>query len=453
MKRLARRILSFRLGGEQGGIAILMVLAFMVLAVPLSLAAVNLADQLALSSRAHDSRLVSHYSAGAGAEYVLWQILNDPSFDEGLSQEDPSQETTVEVNEETVTVTITKIFSEEDLQGQAVVVSKIVTPTTAPVDTPTTFTYTITIENEGSDTVRIKQICDYLPPYFSYVSGSTGGDFTWSDPTIDPDAGESHGVDCAQLKWDFAPKVDVGAGETKTLTFDATATLPDGTYYNQARVRYDPWWSSHYFYIFTPYTAEVTVGAGTPKYGFDMKLLVSKEADPPQAPPGVETEVTYTITLENVSSSTLYVCKIEDLLPPDYTYVAGSSADYPDNIASFDPSISQDPHRERWLLTWENGDQTPLTSIPGGETKTQVFRAMVTPEPGVNYYNEVSVVWSDQETGTGGQTTYGGTGESSSLSAPPLYDVASVAPDGSILARIVFWELDGEIEIISWQQY
>lgn len=453
MKKLARHILSFRLGREQGAIALAMVLAFMVLAVPISLAAVRLADELAVSSRVYDSRMTGHYSASSGIEYAIWQVVSDPTFDDDLTPDNPSKETVVESSGESVTITVTKIFSDADLQGQAVVIAKTVDPATAPVDTLTTFTYTISITNEGSDTVRLKEITDYLPPHFSYVAGSTGGDLTSMDPTIDYGAGGEQCGDCPdQLQWDFAPKIDIGAEETKVLTFQATATLSDGTYYNQVRVRYDPWWSSHHFYVYTPHTAEVSVGEGSSKCGYDMKLLVNKEADPPKAPPGVETEVAYTITIENLTSQTLYICKVEDVLPPDYTYVEGSSADYLDNIACFDPFISQEPHRERWVLTWANAG-TPLTSLAPGETKTQVFRAVVTAEPGVNYYNEISAVWSDQDNcKKGGETAYGGTGGSSLVTAPPVYDITSVAEDGSVLSRILFWEDDGEVVILSWQQ-
>ncbi len=58
MRRLIRGILDSRLlRGERGGIAIMMLLAFMVLAVPIAASASKTSSQLALNSRVYDTRL------------------------------------------------------------------------------------------------------------------------------------------------------------------------------------------------------------------------------------------------------------------------------------------------------------------------------------------------------------------------------------------------------------
>lgn len=75
MKRFARHILRFKLGREQGGIALMMVLALMFLAVPLVLTSIGVADQLALSSRVYGKHLTGMYSADAGIEHALWRLL------------------------------------------------------------------------------------------------------------------------------------------------------------------------------------------------------------------------------------------------------------------------------------------------------------------------------------------------------------------------------------------
>jgi len=450
--------------GERGGIAILMLLAFMVLAVPITLGTLRTAGQLARNSRVYDDRLIRFYSAGAGIEFALWQMLNDPTFDDGLTAENPTQDEIVTSNGETITVTVTKMFSGDDIQGQAIVATKSVDPATAQIGQPTTFTYTVTIRNAGTGTVQIKQLQDYLPPGFTYVSGSTNG-LSTTEPSITTNAPATCGSVPSELRWNIQPeKETVNSGQEVTLTFQATATLADGTYYNQTSVRYDPWWASPDTYVYTPHTAGVTVGTGTPKCGYNLRVLVTKEVEPAVPPPGVETEFTYTITVENVSSGTLYVCKIEDLLPPTFTYVAGSSGEYASNITTAEPLVSWESGPERWNLRWADGFDTslePMTSIPVDGTKTQTFRATAIPASGADYFNEVNVTWASSLTGggkckggqAGGGTSYGGAGQLSAVDAPIMYDLSSVASDGSIQSRVVFYELAGQIEILSWQQY
>ena len=166
--------------GQRGGVAIFMLVAFVAMAVPISVAATSTAGQLARSSQVYDSRLTGMYNAGAGIEVALHELLNDSTFDDGLTPSDPDMNFTVDTNGDTVTVTVTKIFGSQTLQGQSVILTKAVTPTSAPANTLTTFTYTITVKNEGTDTVTLEQIKDHLPPGFEYVDNSTGGDITTS---------------------------------------------------------------------------------------------------------------------------------------------------------------------------------------------------------------------------------------------------------------------------------
>ena len=108
-------------------------------------------------------------------------------------------------------------------------------PSTAPANTLTTFTYDITIKNEGTNAVTLKNIRDYLPPQFSYVGPTTG--ITTNDPTIASNEITSNcGNTAYTLDWSLPPNLEVQAGEELTLSFNATGTLPDGAYYNQVLV-------------------------------------------------------------------------------------------------------------------------------------------------------------------------------------------------------------------------
>ena len=316
-----------------------MLLAFMVLAVPLAGVAVQTAGQLARNSRIYDSRLTREYNLGAGVEVAIHKVQYDPNLDDGLTPSNPSKEIAVAVNEDAVTATITKIFGGQDLVGQGLILNKGVVPSTAPVNTPTTFTYTITLTNEGTNTVTLKMIRDYLPPQVSYVGPATG--LTTNDPTISSNEITSNcGNTAYSLDWNLPPNLEIQAGEKLTLSFNASGTLPDGAYYNQVLVSYQPWWDTSLIDVYTPYIAPVIVGTGSPKCGHNLGIRVNKEVEPPEAQPGVETEFTYTITVENTTAIDLPVHEIEDLLPPGFIYVIDSSS----GITTPNPSEELDPN-------------------------------------------------------------------------------------------------------------
>ena len=456
---------------QEAGAALLLVLAFMGLAVPLTIGALQVVGELSLLSRVYDKVLQSRYTTSAGAELAFWTVANDPTFDDNLTPIDPCTEFVITFGGEEVTVTVCRIFTTIDLEGQGLVVTKSVAPATAEQGQLTSFTYTVAIENIGSDSADIKQVYDYLPPNFRYVDGSTSG-LTTSDPTLNNSSPLMCGDRPYRLYWNVEPdNVTIQAGEQIYIAFQVEAQLSPGTYYNQASVRYVPWWSTTgtYVDVFTPFTSEVVVGSGTPYCGYDLNMMITKDVEPKNATPGIETEFTYTIKAENLSLGTRYICKVEDNLPPTFTYVAGSSGEYPDNIDIIEPELAWDSNSNRWLLRWAHGtggNLPPLVSLEAGETRYQVFRALTTPEPGVDYFNELSAVWSKQlvgghcktGAGDGGASSWGGSIEGgaspeSGIEGLVIYDIVSLASDGSVRSRIQYTEASGEIQILSWQEY
>jgi len=300
--------------GNRGGIAISMLLVMVVMAVPLTTSALKVSGQLNRASRVYNDRLSGYYNAGGAIDVAIHDIINDPDFDNGLTPSNPDKAIVADVNGEDVNVTVTKIFGNEDLQGQGLIMTKAVTPTTAPVGILTTFTYTITIENKGTDTVTLKEVEDFQPPGFTYVENSTTG-ITTDNPTTGDTSSDDCGQNSTSIVWDLVPDVQITAQQELTLTFQSNATLPNGTYYNQAKITYDPWWVSPDVEIYTPYTVPITVGTGTPNCGYAVGVVTTKDASPQEAPPG-PTTFTYTVSLENWDSSTRYLCTITDLLPP-----------------------------------------------------------------------------------------------------------------------------------------
>ena len=622
IQRIADHVGTLRLAGrERGGVALIMLVGFIGLAVPLAVASIQTGGQLSRNSRVYDSRLAGFYNAGSGLEKVFFDILNDPDFDDGLSLCCPSKEVTVDTNGDTVTVTVTKVFSGQDMQGQALDIDKQVTPTTAVANAPTTFTYTITITNIGAETNTVDGINDILPEGFTYVAGSSlldgsptadpginvldssvfdvtrylndgaslpypwdpiqGSDsqtashtatstwetlpeywdwaapgdgeiiagqwrhkqwfyvyhadndwrwklqhiqgatttdlFTsdaeqfgagdvgkWRQHTVSHDAsaitlqagdilrlrlevyseepdpanrrfdyrwGGASGYDSVtnkmpgfitancgvlweKLAWNLSPDVPIGPGQELTLSFQATANKPDGTYYNQAWTTYVPWWdTATATTVRTPYTAPVTVGTGDPVCGGGV--VVSKTVTPTTPPPDVETTFTYTISMENLTSFDVPLGKIKDLLPPDFTYVTGST-----DSGSFWPyepnGVTWIADLERYEINW-NVDQA--ASVPAGATVTQIFQAKATPDSGFDYFNEAWVKIAPEDcTGCGPtpgnspKTSTSGPSGGSQIQMPVTYDIQAVAADGTILSRVIL-QLSGDIDILSWQEY
>ena len=188
---------------QNGMMAISMLIVMLVLAVPVSYGSSKVAGQFSRGSQTYDAVMESEYSANAGIEYAMWKIMHVPSFDSALTQVNPTADLSLTTNDKDVDITVTKIFGAGGgLVGQGIVPSKTVSPTTASVSTLTTFTYTIKVKNEGTETVILKDITDYLPPRFSYVSGSSSG-ITTSAPTVNANAGATMcGVKPSKLRWD-----------------------------------------------------------------------------------------------------------------------------------------------------------------------------------------------------------------------------------------------------------
>ena len=466
IRRIAEHIGSLRLAGrERGGVALIMLVGFMGLAVPMAVASLETSAQLSRNSQVYNSRLTGMYSAGAGIEVAIHQIMSDPTFDDDLAEGSPSKSFDVSPNGDTVTVTVTKIFSQAPLQGQAIVATKTVDPASAPVNATTTYNYSIQIDNEGTGTAEVNQVYDYLPPGFTYLPGSSQlDDGSIADPSITQNAPATCGSVPQELFWNLSPlNVNVAGGADVNLEFEATASLPDGEYINQASVRYDPWWTGPDLDTYTAYAPEVavTVGTGTPKCGYNLQVLVTTDVQPADPEPGVLTEFAYTVNVENISTTdTIHVCGVENVLPPTFTYKAGSAAEDASNISTAEPILTWDSQDERWTLDWSS--QYPLVSIPIGQTRYQKFKTESTPESGVNYYNEPNVTWTKTLLGNGkcklggndGGTMQGGAGGSAgTVVAATLFDVSAVASDGTVQSRVQFYSSSGEIDILSWQEW
>ncbi len=87
MNRLSRPAsTSLSPNGQKGGVAIIMLLGFIVLALPLAVAASQTAGQLSRNSGVYDRRLTGMYSASAGIEVAIHEVLSDDHDEEQNGQ-------------------------------------------------------------------------------------------------------------------------------------------------------------------------------------------------------------------------------------------------------------------------------------------------------------------------------------------------------------------------------
>ena len=128
------------------------------------------------------------------------------------------------------------------------------------------------------------------------------------------------------------------------------------------------------------------VGAGSPTCGY-ADVFVSKTVSPATAKIGVETEFTYTVSVENGASGAFPLYEIVDLLPPNFQYVASSTS----GVTSDDPVEELDADLARWRLTWGDLEDAAITTIASGSSETLVFKATGTAEAGISYLNEIAV--------------------------------------------------------------
>ena len=210
-----------------------MLLVFLSMAIPIATGTVRTSAQLARNSGSYERTLTGEYEAASGIEVALHDVLYDAAFDDGLDLNDPPVTLDAVVDGETIPVIVTKLYP----QGYAnpapftpdteIVVTKSVTPNSGvSPGTPTDYTYTISMENTGTQFVDVTGLTDQLPLGLTY-KGPTSG-ITDEAPTTQTIAGRE------VLRWDFEEGFtwltqadDISLSTTDTWTdIDVSALVP-----------------------------------------------------------------------------------------------------------------------------------------------------------------------------------------------------------------------------------
>ena len=386
---------------KEVGQAFILVLILLAVGAMLVVPALRLTGIALKSSQVILPQVRGFYVADAAQDYILWQ-LRQPDFANSFERDVPQ---TFQFDACGVLVNATIIMRAVESAGGLTLATddriqptKTVFPTTIDNDATETVTYTIKLEQLSENTsLGLDVIYDMLPMAFDagdYVPGSSylrveGG--AW-EPIDDPLEEVYSGQ--VRLRWpasgNFASPIrDFTVRQVKELKFQATHQF-SGEDKNSVFCNWAVLIMGDIVTVSGP-QALITVGipADLGVCDDDGMLLANKTVDPDIIPPGVETDVTYTVYVTNQDGFTHQMEELVDYLPPGFIYSANSTG----GITTDEPTISLEEINgvERWKLYW---DFQPAVSIGSSENVTMTFGARTTKDVSGFYYNEV-IAFSD----------------------------------------------------------
>ena len=361
--------------GEKGATLIL-VLAFMALAIPLTTATLGLASTLSIDSRLKTARMKSHYNTMGAAEHAMYRLQYEAGYVESLPLGQPASYTIV-LNGANVSVMVTKTNEPPPpeavpggLTNRAFSIAKSAFPNAVPADTQTTFTYAVVLSNMTEDTKTVTKIRDDFPQGLTYTPGSTSG-LTTSEPDIVS----------SDLRWSLTSAEGTLAPFTnKTLQFQMQGSLPEGVHCN------DIWVSPGGDKTRSGLTAKIVAGLPASTLCSGTAVQLAKTVTPQVVPSNTQTTFTYTITLVNDGTNSSDVSKITDVMPPGFSYVVASTQ----GLTTADPSIKLVIQGTQEELSWTGA---PLSVVAPGQTLTLTLQAVATLQV-EGSYNEVTATVS-----------------------------------------------------------
>ena len=400
---------------REGGQAFILVLILLTIGVLLVIPAMQLTNTTLKSSQIVTRQARALYAADAAQEYVLWKLRWD-NWGSQFTTENPEGYAYldccgVSVN---ITVILRAVVGRGaiTLAGDDVIQpAKTVSPNATDWN-DRTYTYTINLEQLSDNTSQgLDAIYDIPPEDFgagAYVDNSSqlslDGGATWLDiPDPEWNAAKGYLKWPADYEWDpvvtgafssdnesdpdhyFYGIRDFTPRQVKRLRFQMNGRLRDNTVHCNWVVL-KPWNT-----VSGP-QAPITVGNPADPGGCEgsQVLEVSKSSDPDIIQPGVETDITYTISISNLYNPERKIESIIDFLPPEFEYIGPTTG-----AVTLEPQVTLENVNgvERYKLLWTTpefggGD----LSIASGETLIITFEAKATKDVSGSYYNEVFAI-------------------------------------------------------------
>ena len=376
--------------GERGFVLVLVVI-FLALGSLLVVPALKLAYTTLNIKQLRTLALYDQYARDGAAEHAMWTLRYGGGTAE-LTEENQTIEYDIVLNGISTDIVI-QLRAEPGLSGAPLakggfkaLPGSTVTPTDPTPGVPTTFDYTITMQELDPDPAKaeITEVWDQLPPGFTYVASSSffdnddgSGLVSIGEPVVELDVL----FNTQTIHWLFSPEIRFEAyGQIKTLTFQADATpLDDTRYCNEVAFKPNDERAGK--------SAFITVG--TPPYNgcAGGKLPLTLDASPGIVPPNVTTTVTFTGTWTNLDIGAHGIDHIIVVLAPGFTYVADSAAEFGSNMTTLEPNIDV-LASGRVELNWST---FPVKPVPFDvdQIRTQAFKATITPTESGSAYAEV----------------------------------------------------------------
>ncbi len=473
---------------REAGQAFILVLILLAVGVLLVVPALRLTGTSLKSSQIVLPRVKALYAADAAQEFILWKLLHDGLAEELMLSGEPEPQAHYDLDVCGALVTVgVYMRAMEGVGGITLAEDDVIKPTKTvehqflPDPVPGRdwydYEYTITLEQLSDNTTQgLDAIYDILPLGFSpsgiYEIGSSkislDGGSTWQ-PIPDPQWVPSPGY----LKWPEDYNKDTGEGAFSSDPGDAAHYFYGLRDFNVRQVkmirfrikgRLDDHKVHCNWIVLKPWNtlsgpqAPITVGSpDNPGECVDDNVIeVTKTSFPEVIPPGVETDIEYSISMTNMYTQARSIETIIDYLPPGFDY-SGNVSGCTDMEPISEMVTLNGVEREQ--LTWTK-DQFPGgidLSIASEQTMTLNFHAVTTKSVSGSYYNEILVCLKETgitnsaftEAGVTAEDFFGNYSWNTGTVMVPAFDSSANATGVTINANMALI-LRG-ITISSWQ--
>lgn len=186
---------------------------------------------------------VEGYTTSSGIEHARWRLQFESGFADSINQSSPAYTYGYNINGSSTNITINWVSPMPSPTptpppgppgSDRVSVEYSITPSSLLAGQTTIVTVTITVRNLDNNPIKFEEIGDLLPSGFTYIAGTASG-FTASEPGLQMVGGRQ------ELTWAFGtPHPTLDPGEFIQQIFQASATPPEGVYYNEPWVEFVP---------------------------------------------------------------------------------------------------------------------------------------------------------------------------------------------------------------------
>ena len=378
---------------QEGAMAMILVIGFMALAIPVITASLALSGTLSHDSRVKTDILKRQYAALGVGEYVSYLAADPTRWNNWKAANfvpaSGNYEETITIGGRDTNVTVFPLAVSPG-NAPAIPISPLQTQLSAnPPAVPEgqDITFTLTVTNPTASLEDLTKIYIGLPPGFRYHGGSTTGVTTANPTKTVMSSLFSDTPDYDLVTWDLTSlNLSLQPAQSVTLSFVAHTDDPEGNEEGKFCAR--GWVGSAGGVPSIGSTVEVTLGEAYEPC-VDNRLETATTVSPQMVPSGGATHVfTYTTTVENVGTETQLLKGFRDVLPPGFTYKLNTTSG---DLTAADPTTTL-LIDGRWELKWDFPSEI---SVPLGGTKTLVIQAEAGPGMG-NYYIEAIPFYKGQ---------------------------------------------------------